>query len=287
LENKYLKMNILRWRSDCTLRPSLTCIPPEIIRDIVVGFLSEKDAFNARGICWLFASAYFGHGYKDSNSTRVLAMLSHGYQYQKLNAIKLEFNMLDNLSPLAGLPALEKVVYRNPSNLDIDTIPTNLRKLVLTGYQSHDVTGLYRCAGLQELDLSCSQIIDVQTIPSALVCLRKLTLEHCDLRDLSTLERFPILEELVLSHNNNLQLTTLPGNLKLLKLNVKNCDLSNLSHLNRLPSLEELDLSLNYCLELDTIPYSLRHLRKLCMKYCNLASLMSLNRFPSLKELVV
>ena len=87
---------------------SFSCIPVAIIRDVVFGFLSENDAFKARGTCSLFSRAYFVQAYKCADAERVVFMLSRGYHYPKLKNICLtQFDNQVDLSPLKCLLCLE------------------------------------------------------------------------------------------------------------------------------------------------------------------------------------
>jgi len=210
-------MKHTRWIADNIRNPSITCIPEEIVRDIVFRFLPEEEAFESRGTCLLFSSSYFEQPYTDAYNLRVLAMLLRGYRYRKLEKITLEYNMIDHLCPLRHLPALEKFTYNCPYDFDLETLPINLvhlRKLKVTEYPLKKLSYLCHFSALQEIDLSGSQMIEVETIPTDLVCLEKLVLTSCDIRDLSSLRRFQNLLQLDLSYNHNLQLATMPNNLK-------------------------------------------------------------------------
>ena len=128
-------MKNVRWIPESTQSPSLTCLPEAVVQDIVLTFLSEREAFEARGICFLFSTAYFNQSYTDAHNLRVLAMISKGYEYRKLEKIFLEFNMLQNLGHLRNLPALKEFTCYELKDFELETMPTNLvhlRKLSIT-----------------------------------------------------------------------------------------------------------------------------------------------------------
>jgi len=284
------------WIADKDRFPSITCLPEAIVRNIVFRFLTEKEAFEARGTCVLFCSAYFVQPYRDAHSPRVIAMLYKGYQYWKLKTITLEPNMLDNTSLLKNLPVLEELTWistRYACDFDLETIPTNLlhlRKLKILGYRFNpapiSLSYLSNFSGLQYIDLSGYQVQDTETIPTGLVSLEKLTLRFCDVRDLSSLRRFPGLQELDVYYSRRLQLATMPSNLnQLYKLNVCGCELSTLSPLSQCTSLEILDITQNENLTVESIPSCLINLRDLTIEVRNINTLSDLTQFQTLEKL--
>jgi len=93
-----------------------------------MSFLNERDAFKARGTCYLFWTAYFGQAYelKLYSLQRVLGMLAMGYEYRKLEAIEVKSHMLVDLSPLERLPALKKLILIKCDNRHFETMPASI-----------------------------------------------------------------------------------------------------------------------------------------------------------------
>jgi len=150
-------METRRWIREEENKHSLTSIPEAVIRDKVVSFLGERAAFNARGICMLFATAYFDQDYQRSNGTRVFTMLAMGHKYRKLKILVLKYYNVTDLSSLRGIPSLTELSLPGIEELDLETFPDTLlflTKLDLPDCNLENLAPLYRLPTLIKLDLS-------------------------------------------------------------------------------------------------------------------------------------
>jgi len=303
-------MTTQRWLREVASRPSITLIPEAIITHLVISYLTEVEAFKARGACWIFYKAYFLQDYPGFGSRpllscfdhyhincrgRVWSMIRRGCEYQNLKCMGVRADSTFDISLLSRLPGLEDLtIVCGKTLVSLHAFPKNLVKLTKLKIQVsvQDLSGINGCIGLKELHLHSNKIFQPHTIPSTLSHLKLLSLVNCgmfDLSFLSSLCRFKNLTELNLSCNGNLELATIPNNLcqVLKKLDVCDCNLRNVSLLGRLCFLEMLDLSWNQDLELDTFPNCLTRLRTLKIIDCNLYKLEFLERIPELEELTI
>merc|ERR550534_1426648 len=109
-------------------------------------------------------------------------MLLKGYKYSKLEKIKLEYDMLNDLRHLKHLPFLKEFIYEGPFDLDIETLPTDLvylRKLKITLCGLRNLSYLCHFSALEEVDLAGCPLTKIERIPTALFCLRNLILQDC------------------------------------------------------------------------------------------------------------
>jgi len=286
-------MSAARWECENEQSSTLTCIPVDLVENMIIVWLQEEDAFRVRGTCFHFYTAYFGQNYRHPNRGRVFALVSKGRVYRKLSSYNLYKPKTADLSPLSGLPALRElvIVFRERVCNNLETFPCNLnqlRELQLEG-NVRDLSSLRHSTELRNLCLWTNGMLDLLTIPFELVWLESLALNNCGLKDLSQLSylsSFLNLNTLELSHCEDMVLATIPNNLsQILTLHIDDCSLSDLSPLSRLPLLKELNVSSNKDLQLETIPDCLSQLVKLCIGNCRIRSISSLARFPTLMNI--
>ncbi len=198
----------------------------------------------------------------DSEKIHDLTGLEYATNLQTLN---LRFNLLSNISPLAGLTRLEdlnlsengisdlsplagltRLTCLNVHENDISDISAlsglvNMTTLILHLNTITDLSPLSGLTNLRELDASANQLSDLTPL-STLTNLSTLCLWINEISDLSPLAGLANLETLDVRMNKICDLSPLAGLSRLQDLNLRTNLISDISPLCSLTSLSSLDL---------------------------------------------
>jgi len=283
-----------RWLREYSVKPSLTSVPKAVVADGIIGFLTEHEAFLARGTCRLFSIAYFDQAYQNPSTLRVFAMLRDGHKYRRLKSLCLNQRYYNKRPNLLSLTSLSKLVLRGISNLTFDKLPISLlRRLVIYNCSFRDLSFISEMHALEIVYLSYAHMMHrclKKTFARNLnhTKLKWFRLYRCNVEDLFDLSYLPAVDVLelidfqVTLHENSYLQDSLDTFMFLRELHLSSCGVTNVSGLRHLPNLEVLFLNCNSNLELDTLPNNLIKLGELHMRMCCLDDLSALSGCASL-----
>ena len=182
-----------------------------------------------------------------------------------LPVLRLDFNDITDLSPLAGLTNLTRL------HLEFNNNITDLSPLA--GLTNLKILGLYG-----------SNIPDLSPL-SGLTKLKELWAIQCNIADVSPLSELTNLKILVLADNNNIpDLSPLSGLTKLKILGLRGTNSTDVSPLSGLTNLTSLGLSNNQIADISPLS-GLTNLTRLELGFNNVTDILALSGLTNLTEL--
>ncbi|CAL5977748.1 LPXTG_cell wall anchor domain-containing protein [Hexamita inflata] len=179
---------------------------------------------------------------------------------------------------------LKELICKQCDNISFQTVPINLKKLIIIYSRVKNLTGIKQMTQLKVLDIYIDyHLCDISEL-SNLRNLTKLSLQSNNIEDISALKELKLLNELNLNNNKIKSIKPLENLTKLLQLQFISNKIEDLYPIRNLTKLTKLSFKINLVNDISVLKYT-TNIRKLSFddnQVVDISTLSSLKQISAL-----